>query len=170
MSACSLCASTDDVATFDVPTRGTPADLCSVCLPQVQGAELDPNHWYCLQGSAWSDDPAIQVLAWRLLTRLDEGWAKDLLGQLYLPDDVLEWASEGVKEAGPPVLDANGTELHEGDAVTLIKDLNVKGAGFTAKRGTLVKNIRLGDDPGLIEGRVNGVVIYLKTEFLKRAN
>ncbi len=50
-----------------------------------------------------------------------------------------------------------------------IKDLDVKGAGFTAKRGTLVKDIRLADDPELIEGRVNKTVIYLRTEFLKKA-
>lgn len=68
-----------------------------------------------------------------------------------------------------PTLDSNGTPLTEGDAVTPIKDLDVKGAGFTAKRGTLVKNIHLTDDPGLVEGRVNGMVIVLETGFLKRA-
>jgi protein PhnA len=59
--------------------------------------------------------------------------------------------------------------LVDGDAVTLIKDLDVKGANFTAKRGTLVKGIRLTDDPALVEGRVNGIAIYLKTAFLKKA-
>ncbi len=65
--------------------------------------------------------------------------------------------------------DSNGTILSDGDSVTLIKDLEVKGGGFTAKRGTLVKGIRLTDDPGLVEGRVNKMAIYLKTEFLKKA-
>ncbi|MCB9671399.1 MAG: PhnA domain-containing protein [Alphaproteobacteria bacterium] len=46
--------------------------------------------------------------------------------------------------------------------------LPVKGANFTAKRGTLVKGIRVGDDPTHVEGRVNGQSIYLKTEFLKK--
>ena len=66
--------------------------------------------------------------------------------------------------------DSNGTILNEGDAVTLIKDLKVKGTSLTLKRGTLVKNIRLTDDPREIEcnaEKVKGLV--LKTEFLKKA-
>ena len=66
--------------------------------------------------------------------------------------------------------DSNGTILNEGDAVTLIKDLKVKGTSVTLKRGTLVKNIRLTDDPREIEcnaEKVKGLV--LKTEFLKKA-
>ena len=43
----------------------------------------------------------------------------------------------------PKVLDSNGNELTDGDSVTLIKDLKVKGAGLTLKRGTMVKNIRI---------------------------
>ena len=68
------------------------------------------------------------------------------------------------------VKDSNGTPLQEGDNVTLIKDLKVKGTSETLKRGTLVKNIRLTDDPGQIEcstKQVRGLV--LKTEFLKKA-
>jgi protein PhnA len=73
-------------------------------------------------------------------------------------------------EAALTVRDSNGNILHEGDTVTIIKDLPVKGAGFTAKQGTAVKNIHLlTDDPTHIEGRVNGVKIFLKTEFLKKA-
>jgi len=66
--------------------------------------------------------------------------------------------------------DSNGTKLADGDSVTVIKDLKVKGTSETLKRGTLVKNIRLTDDPGLIEcntKQVKGLV--LKTEFLKKA-
>jgi len=66
--------------------------------------------------------------------------------------------------------DSNGTQLHDGDAVTLIKDLKVKGTSVTLKRGALVKNIRLTDDEGQIEcnaEKVKGLV--LKTEFLKKA-
>jgi len=68
------------------------------------------------------------------------------------------------------VKDSNGTHLADGDSVTLIKDLKVKGANVTLKRGTLVKNIRLTDDEALIEcntGKVKGLV--LRTEFLKKA-
>ena len=68
------------------------------------------------------------------------------------------------------VKDANGNVLHDGDSVHLIKDLKVKGANVTLKRGTLIKNIRLTSKPGEIEGnaeKVKGLV--LKTEFLKKA-
>ena len=54
--------------------------------------------------------------------------------------------------------------------MTLIKDLVVKGGGFTAKRGTLVKNIALTSNPKHVEGRVNGTVIVLVAAFLKKAN
>jgi protein PhnA len=68
------------------------------------------------------------------------------------------------------VKDSNGARLADGDAVTLIKDLKVKGTSVTLKRGTLVKNIRLTDDVELIEcnaEKVKGLV--LRTEFLKKA-
>lgn len=74
-----------------------------------------------------------------------------------------------VTEAALRVVDSNGTPLAEGDFVTLVRDLEVKGAAFMPKRGTLMKNIHLTDDAGLTEGRVNGTVIVLKTAFLKRA-
>lgn len=66
--------------------------------------------------------------------------------------------------------DSNGTELNSGDNVTLIKDLKVKGAGATLKRGTTVKNIKITDNDKEIEGRIDKIgVIVLKTEFLKKA-
>ena len=58
---------------------------------------------------------------------------------------------------------------HNGDNVIIIKDLEVKGAGWTAKRGTVVKNITLTDNPEQIEGKVNGVKIILLSKFLKKA-
>ncbi|MCL6711998.1 zinc ribbon domain-containing protein YjdM [Pseudomonas sp. R2.Fl] len=68
------------------------------------------------------------------------------------------------------VKDSNGTVLANGDSVTLIKDLKVKGTSVTLKRGTLVKNIRLTDDEELIECNVDKVKgLVLRTEFLKKA-
>jgi protein PhnA len=67
------------------------------------------------------------------------------------------------------VKDSNGNTLNEGDSVTLIKDLKVKGTSTTLKRGTMVKNIRLTDDEGEIECRIDKVQMVLKTEFLKKA-
>ncbi len=66
--------------------------------------------------------------------------------------------------------DSNGTVLGEGDSVTLIKDLKVKGTSVTLKRGTLVKGIHLTDDPTEVECRVEKVKgLVLRTEFLKKA-
>lgn len=68
------------------------------------------------------------------------------------------------------VKDSNGTRLQDGDTVTLIKDLKVKGANVTLKRGTTIKNIRLTYNEEEIEcnaDKVKGLV--LRTEFLKKA-
>ncbi len=176
---CPLCAAPDTRAYTVLPTR-TPADivmLCAACIHDATHADpLDAARLGLLRDAIWSEDAGVQVLAWRCLRRLSEhAWATDLLEQVWLDEAVSAWAEAGLpaptETDAPtvPTLDSNGTPLAEGDAVTLIKDLDVKGAGFTAKRGTLVKNIHLTDDPGLVEGRVSGMVIVLKTDFLKRA-
>ena len=177
--ACELCGSSLNLIAVAVDTDAaqtpdTSALLCAECRPGLEpGAVLEGPHWRCLQDSIWSVVPAIQVLSYRLLHRTKSlPWAMDLLDQVYLEDDVRAWAERGLQEASESnlaVVDSNGTELQDGDSVTLIKDLDVKGAGFTAKRGTLVKNIRLGDDPSHIEGKVNKVSVMLKTCFLKRS-
>jgi protein PhnA len=176
---CALCDATD-AASFLVPPARTPPDrapLCAACRDQVTGAApFTTDRWATLRQSVWSEDPAVQVLSWRVLDRLarSEAWARELLEQVWLDDELAAWARAApIAEAEAPaelrVVDAHGAPLAEGDSVTLIKDLDVKGAGFTAKRGTLVKGIHLTDDAGLVEGRVNGMAIVLKTEFLKRA-
>ncbi len=66
--------------------------------------------------------------------------------------------------------DCNGALLSDGDSVTLIKDLKVKGTSTILKRGTLVKNIRLTGDPAEIEARTGAIKgLVLKTEFVKKA-
>jgi protein PhnA len=68
------------------------------------------------------------------------------------------------------VKDSNGNTLSEGDSVSVIKDLKVKGTSVTLKRGTVIKNIHLTDDEELIECRVDKVKgLVLRTEFLKKA-
>jgi protein PhnA len=68
------------------------------------------------------------------------------------------------------VKDSNGTQLHDGDSVTLIKDLPVKGTSVTLKRGTLVKKIRLTYNAEEVECNVDKVKgLVLKTCFLKKA-
>lgn len=118
----------------------------------------------------WSEDLAVQVTAYRLLRQLsNETWAQDALDMLYIEEEVKAWAEAGVPITNSvPTRDSNGTVLQAGDTVTLIKDLVVKGAGFTAKRGTSVRGISLTDNPEHIEGRVNGQRIVLVAAYLKR--
>ena len=67
------------------------------------------------------------------------------------------------------VTDSNGTQLNNGDSVQVIKDLKVKGSSETLKRGLLVKNIRLTDNPEEVEFRQGKSTMVLKTCFLKKA-
>ncbi len=150
--------------------------LCAECERATEDPVGAGPHLRCLQASAWSEVAAVQVATYRLLTTLQgagETWASDLLTQMYLDDDTLAWAqaehSPSPTGDALKTVDANGTALVDGDSVTLVKDLDVKGAGFTAKRGTLVKNIRLTEDPELVDARVNKIAIVLKTCFLKKA-
>ena len=178
---CELCSGTESLTGFKVSpgdgTAGRCIYVCGTCHPQLEpGATLDPKHWFCLQQSIWSEVAAVQVASFRMLHRLkSESWAQDVLDQAYLEDSVMAWAQEGLSTAddsddGVKTVDSNGAELLEGDSVTLIKDLDVKGANFTAKRGTMVKNIHLTGNPEHIEGKVNKQSIVLKTCFLKKAN
>ena len=181
-SKCELCGANDNLKVHLVPPKSIENTencilLCDNCLKQIETKEdIDINHWRCLNDSMWSQIPAIQVMAWRILNRIKaEGWPQDLLDMLYLEEDVLAWAkamgeadedSNSVKH-----LDSNGVLLQAGDTVVLIKDLDVKGAGFTAKRGTAVRNISLvADNPEHIEGRVNGQHIVILTKFTKKSS
>ncbi len=179
-SKCELCAATDNLTVYHVPPNSDEsADqsilICDTCRGQIEKPETsDANHWRCLNDSMWTPVPAVQVMAWRLLKSIkSEGWSEDLLEQLYLEDDVKSWAEAGASDAGDdadePTFDSNNAQLNAGDTVTLIKDLVVKGANFTAKRGTVVKNISLTSNPKHIEGRVNGTRIVLVSAFLKKA-
>ncbi|MDG1287392.1 MAG: alkylphosphonate utilization protein [Rickettsiales bacterium] len=66
------------------------------------------------------------------------------------------------------VKDSNGNELNDGDAVTLIRDLKVKGSSLNLKRGTKVNKIRLTNDEDEVECRIGKSTIVLRTEFLKK--
>jgi len=175
---CELCGATENLDTFKVlPSDGTAEQslyLCETCRTQINNPQtLDATHWRCLNDAMWSETPAVQVMSYRLLSALGES---DLIDMMYLEDDVKAWANAGMLKTasdtseGPVVhRDSNGTILNDGDTVTLIKDLEVKGAGFTAKRGTIVKNIRLTDDAKFIEGKINGTQIVLVAEYMKKS-
>jgi len=170
---CELCGSTDDLGVYEVAPSNKKVEehayICSVCKNQLENPEsLDENHWHCLNDSMWSEVDGVKVIAYRVLTMLKK---QDLLDMLYLEDDIKSWAEQGLFAQENKVIhrDSNGVVLSAGDTVNIIKDLEVKGAGFTAKRGTAVRNISLPqDDPEHIEGRVNGVKIMILTKYLKK--
>ncbi len=181
-SKCELCSSAENLDVYQVPPDSSvdvdnSVYLCETCRNQLEKLEeVDVNHWRCLNDSMWSQLPAVQVLAWRMLTRLRaEGWPQDLLDMLYLDEDTLNWAQAAgdgeTEDDGIKHLDSNGALLEAGDTVILIKDLNVKGANFTAKRGAAVRGISLvSDNPEHIEGKVEGQRIVILTKFVKKSN
>ncbi|GAA4838185.1 PhnA domain-containing protein [Algivirga pacifica] len=179
---CELCGADTDLQIYHVPPviendAEQALMICPTCHDQIEEKEeMDANHWRCLNDSIWSAVPGIQIVSYRMLHRLrKEGWPQDLLDQVYMEEDLMARAQETLEE--DPVdgafalihKDSNGNVLEAGDTVTLIKDLNVKGANFTAKRGTAVRNISLvHDNPEHIEGKVNGQQIVILTKYVKK--
>ena len=166
---CPFCSAEADLISVDVEGGpfGAQAAVCVVCAEQIAG-EAVSSHWRGLASAMWSEEPAEQVIAARMLKRLSgEGWAQDLAEQLYLDDETQAWADNIAAPSDHK--DANGVALAQGDTVVLIKDLPVKGAGFTAKRGTAVRGISLvADNPEHIEGRVEGQRIVILTQYVKK--
>lgn len=176
-NACELSGATDNLTVFAVgPDAGEDPDRHIVVTQHLhdqltETSEWNPNDWRCLNDSMWSETDAVKIVAYRVLHQLrDEGWPQDLLDMMYLDDDVLARAKAGLPDENAIVhKDSNGNVLQAGDSVTLIKDLKVKGANFTAKRGTAVRNIRLvHDNAGQIEGRVETQQIVILTEYVKK--
>lgn len=89
---------------------------------------------------------------------------------LTCPECAYEWSPEQEAAANNKIFrDANGNELKDGDTVTVIKDLKVKGSSSVVKVGTKVKNIRLVDGDHDIDCKIPGVgQMGLKTEFVKK--
>ncbi len=181
---CELCAATEDLKVYEVPpksTGGVDGSLlgCETCIGQIESRSLgtdtvDANHWRCLNDSMWSEHPPVQVVAWRMLSRLkSEGWPQDLLDMMYLDDENLNWAKatgEGVAE-GDKIIhrDVNGVVLNTGDSVVLIKDLKVKGSSLVAKQGTAVRRISLDpENAEFIEGKVGPQQIVIITKYVKK--
>lgn len=167
MNVCDLCGSEEALRAYKVAPKDETITICSTCAASIEDPSSDEKHWNCLHDSMWSTEPAVQVMIFRLFTKLG---AQDQLDMMYLEDDVRGWAEEGMADENvEPTRDVNGTLLEAGDAVTIIKDLPVKGAGFTAKQGTTVKNIQMvPGDPLHIQGRVNGTKIFILSKYLKK--
>lgn len=165
--ACAFCGAEGTEAVAIAP-RDETVPLCDTCRAGLRDGAEDGPHWQCLNEAVWSDEPAVKVAAWRMLGKLGAPWANELREIAYLEPEEREWAET---EAQPVVhRDANGAVLAAGDTVVLIKDLPVKGAGFTAKRGTAVRGISLvADEAGQVEGRVEGQRIVILTQFVKKS-
>ncbi|MDD4929221.1 MAG: zinc ribbon domain-containing protein YjdM [Gallionella sp.] len=93
--------------------------------------------------------------------------------QYVCPECAHEWSKDTAAEAGEQVKvykDAFGNVLVDGDSVTVIKDLKIKGSSSVVKVGTKVKNIRLIDGDHDIDCKIDGIgAMQLKTEFVKKA-
>ncbi len=177
---CELCTNSGVLQAYEVPpqdrnTSDNTILICSKCQSQIEKKEeLDRNHWKILSQTMWSDVPGLQVMAWRMLSRLrDDSWAVDNLDILYLDEERLAWAkATGDHESDSNVdlhKDVNGQVLNSGDTVVLTKSLDVKGSTLNAKMGTVVKNIRLVENnTEQIEGKIEGQVIIILTKYVRR--
>mgnify|MGYP003579229803 CR=1 FL=1 len=97
----------------------------------------------------------------------DEDYVYDEASGEWLPAS--ELAARQAAEGAVEVRDSVGNLLRDGDQVTLIKDLEVKGAGQTLKRGTLIKSIRLTGDPQEIDCKYEGIRgLVLRAEFVRK--
>jgi protein PhnA len=179
---CELCGGTADLKIYEVPPQDSKTDencilICNKCRAQIEKKEeLDSNHWKILTETMWSEVPGVQVVAWRMLSRLrNESWAADNLDMLYLDEEKLAWAkATGDHEADAAVdlhRDAYGALLQNGDTVILTKSLDVKGSTLNAKMGTVVRNIRLVENnPEQIEGKIEGQTIVILTKYIRKQN
>ncbi|MDO6430241.1 PhnA domain-containing protein [Flavitalea sp. BT771] len=179
---CELCGAGDTLKIYEVqPQSGRDQDncilTCDKCQSQIdRKEELDGRHWRGLSETMWSEVPGIQVVSWRMLNRLrHESWAMDNLEMMYLSEETLAWAkatgdhdNDGSVELHK---DCNGKVLQNGDAVILVKSLDVKGSTLNAKMGTVVKNIRLvQDNTEQIEGKIEGQTIVILTKYIRKQN
>ena len=179
-SKCELCSNTENLQVYSLPpnAKETIDDsilACKTCVDQIENPDnIDVNHWRCLNDSMWNENTAVQVVAWRILSRLKkEGWTQDLLDMMYLDEETLKWAQatgEGEDESEKIIhRDVNGVILKAGDSVVLIKDLKVKGSSMVAKQGTAVRKISLDrDNAEYIEGKVGPTQIVIITKYVKK--
>lgn len=127
---CELCRSENNVTLFEVlPQQGNNEDdrimICGKCKAQIdKQEEPDSKHWGCLSETMWSEVPAIQVIAWRMLSRFpNESWASGNLDMMYLDNENLAWAkATGDHENDTTVnlhTDSNGSILKTGDTIYL---------------------------------------------------
>ncbi len=175
-SACEISGNTDNLVVYTVAPKTEQSLENSILIAQhlkdqIENPETtNPNDWRGLSDSMWNENLPVQIVSWRMHARLKNN---DLLEMMYLDEEALEWAKatgEGDDDDGKIIhKDSNGNILKDGDSVVLIKDLDVKGANFTAKRGAAVHNIKVvWDNAEQIEGRVEGQHIVILTQYVKK--
>lgn len=176
---CELCGSKENLDIYHVPPvkekmLQNSIQVCGVCAHQLENpAERDANHWRCLNDAMWSDVDAVKVVTYRMLHALKgEGWSQDLIDMMYLDDETMTWAKDGMVDENTAVhKDAFGNILQAGDTVTLTQSLDVKGSSVQAKRGTAVRKISLvHDNHEQIEGKIDGQQIVILTKYVKKSN
>ena len=176
-SVCEISGAEHDLVVYTLPPHTAESLEHSVLIAkslkdQVENPETtDEKDWRGLSDSMWNENLPVQILSWRMLARLKNN---DLLEMMYLDEEALAWAKatgEDEEEDENKIVhkDSNGVTLLDGDSVVLVKDLDVKGATFTAKSGAAVHNIKLvWDDATLIEGRVENQTIFILTQYVKK--
>ncbi|WHR55913.1 zinc ribbon domain-containing protein YjdM [Wohlfahrtiimonas chitiniclastica] len=91
-------------------------------------------------------------------------------GEHYVcPECAYEWSDADDAEDVLTARDAHGNELRDGDSVTVIKDLKVRGSSMVVKQGTMIKSIRIVEGDHNLDCKVNGTSLQLKSEFMKKA-
>lgn len=175
-SKCEISGSTENLVVYLVEPKTDVIPENCILITQSLKDQIDTiettiaTDWRGLSDSMWNENIPVQVVSWRMLARLKN---HDLLEMMYLEKEALAWAKAtgeaDEKEAEIIHKDTNGNVLKDGDSIVLVKDLDVKGATFTAKRGAAVHNIKLvWDDATLIEGRVENQTIFILTQYVKK--
>lgn len=175
-ASCEICGLHDDLVVYTLTPQTEESIEHSTLITrnlknQIENPEtMNEEDWRGLNDSMWNEHLPVQVLSWRMLSRLKK---QDLVEMMYLDEDALEWAKatgEDEDDEGKIIhKDTNGNILKDGDSVVLIKDLEVKGANFTAKRGAAVHNIKLvWDNAEHIEGRLENQSIVILTQYVKK--
>ncbi|WP_069658488.1 PhnA domain-containing protein [Arcticibacter eurypsychrophilus] len=177
---CELCMKQDnDLHAYTVPPKKdelveNQVVLCTECFDQIKAGDYsNSHHWRCLEGSIWSEVPAVQVLCYKILKKLtSDEWAMDAVDAVFLDESLIEWANAEDTQVAEKVIhkDANGVVLATGDHVILTQNLNVKGTSYIAPKGTMVRKVRLvADNAEQLEGKINGDTIVILTKFVKKS-
>jgi protein PhnA len=177
---CELCSETDNnLHVYTIPPKTEDIEdnqtvLCSNCYNRIVSLNYeDANYWRFLTGSIWSEVKAVQTLTYKILSKLNaEDWASESIESVALDEDVINWANaEDELEASKLIhKDAYGVQLANGDTIILTQNLNIKGASFTASKGTVVRKIKLvADNDEQIEGKIEGDTIVILTKFVRKS-